>query len=144
MTSLPPSVPDLGERRWLLIRDLAGFCIKLTLEALRDIVLIPLAVAAGALGILLGGAEPERFFRGVLEAGRRFDAWLDLFGRRESAGPSLDAQLQRLEAVLREHAQRGGVTAQARAAIDRTLDALQGVSARDRRGPAERDNSGDD
>jgi hypothetical protein len=132
VSSLPP---DLGERRWLLIRDLAGFCIKLTLEALRDIVLIPLAVVAGGLGILLGGAEPERWFRAVLEAGRRFDAWLDLFGRHESAGSTLDVHLQRLEAVLREQTQRGGVTAQAKSAIDRALDAVQGVSARERRGP---------
>jgi hypothetical protein len=132
MASGPPSLPrpasDLRERRWLLIRDLAGFSIKLFLEAIRDIVLIPLALGAGALGILLGGAEPERWFRAVLELGRRFDGWLDLFGGREPSGPTLDGQLQRLEAVLREQSQRSGLTAQAKLAIDRTLDALQGVS----------------
>ena len=122
----PRSEPaELAQRRWLLIRDLAGFSVKLVIEALRDLVLIPLALLAGAAGLALGGARPERFFLEVLEVGRRFDAWLNLFGDRDAPGRSLDEHLRRLEAVVREQHARGGATAQARRAIDRALDAVQ-------------------
>jgi hypothetical protein len=118
---------ELSQRRWILIGDLAGFSVKLALEALRDLVLIPLALLAGAAGLLLGGARPERFFLEVLEVGRRFDAWLNLFGEHDAPGGSLDEHLRRLEAVVREQYAQGGATAQAKRAIDRALDAVQGA-----------------
>jgi hypothetical protein len=118
---------ELSQRRWLFIRDLAGFSVKLLIEALRDLVLIPLALLAGAAGLVLGGARPERFFQEVLEIGRRFDAWLNLFGEHDAERGSLDEHLRRLEAVVREQHARGGATAQARRAIDRALDAVQGA-----------------
>jgi hypothetical protein len=139
VTSLPsphgePSA-ELRERRWLLIRDLAGFSVKLLLEAVRDLALIPLAVVAGAAGLVVGGDRPDRWFREVLELGRRFDAWLNLFGDGASShGASLDAHLERVESVLREQAARGGVTAQARQAIDRALDAIERAASRRRPG----------
>lgn len=129
---MPPQAPldpdlaaDLSVRRWLLIRDLASFSVKLLLEALRDIVLIPLALVAGGIGLVLGGERPDRYLLEVLEIGRRFDAWLNLFGRREGEGVSIDAHLERFETVVREQYARGGVTAQAKNAIDRALDVIQ-------------------
>jgi hypothetical protein len=127
---------ELAQRRWLFIRDLAGFSVKLLIEALRDLVLIPLALLAGAAGLVLGGSRPERFFQEVLEIGRRFDAWLNLFGEHDSERGSLDEHLRRLEAVVREQHARGGATAQAKRAIDRALDAVQGAVG-GTRGPRE-------
>lgn len=46
---------------------------------------------------------------------------------RPHGGPaSIDALAERLERVLVEQVERGGVTASAKAAIDRSLDALSG------------------
>lgn len=119
-------------QRWALIRDLASFTLKTAIEALRDLVLIPLALVAGVLGLLFSPDDPRRYFREVLDAGRRFDAWLDLFGERsgsEAGGgerpAGLDVLLGRVERAVVEQHRRGGVTAQAKEAIDRALDVLQ-------------------
>jgi hypothetical protein len=140
-SSLPEPAPGAPEPRWALIRDLAEFAVKAGLEALRDLVLIPVVLIAGAAGLLLRPDAPAAYFEQVLRAGRRFDAWLSLFGEDDDApeagGESgrrarrgVDALLERVEAVLVEEHRRGGVTTHAKTAIDRALDALQGPSAR--------------
>jgi hypothetical protein len=132
----------LRERRWALIRDLAVFSGKAALEALRDLALIPVGLAAGVAGLLFHPREPEFLFREVLRLGDRFDRFVDIFGaearRGEETGhpgadgPSFDALAARVEHALVEQHRRGGVTAQAKEAIDRALDAVQ------RRPPAAR------
>jgi hypothetical protein len=127
----PPATRDARELRWRLLRDLGSFVLKVGLEAIRDLVLIPLALLAGVAGLLLSPADPARFFREVLRLGARFDDFLDLFGaaaRQESLAPPgvtrVDDLVDGIEAVLREQHQKGGVTATAKDAIDRALDAV--------------------
>jgi len=130
----PPALQGAHEQRWRLLRDLGAFVLKVGLEAIRDLVLIPLALVAGLAGLVLSPAEPDRFFREVLRLGARFDDFLDLFGAgaRGDALPSahalgatrVDDLVDGIEAVLREQHQRGGVTAGAKDAIDRALDAV--------------------
>ena len=76
-----------GDRvsRWVIIRDLAIFQIKLFLDGLKDIVLAPASLIAAALGILFGGKRRGRLFYLVLRIGERFDLWLNLFGASERA-----------------------------------------------------------
>ena len=128
----PPSAGP-NERRWRLLRDLGAFTLKVALEAIRDVALIPLALVAGVAGLVLSPAAPDRFFREVLRLGARFDDFLDLFGaagrtaseaERPLPGARLDDLVDGLEAVLRDQHQKGGVTATAKAAIDRALDAM--------------------
>ena len=133
----PPATQASHERRWRLLRELGAFTLKVGLEAIRDVVLIPLALLAGFAGLVLSPALPDRFFREVLRLGARFDDFLDLFGAaaREKAagpgrtplGPRVDDLVDGLEAVLRDQHQRGGVTASAKDAIDRALDAVAGA-----------------
>ena len=137
----PPAPRDSGELRWRLLRDLGSFVLKVGLETIRDLVLIPLALVAGLAGLVLSPADPERFFREVLRLGARFDDFLDLFGaaaRQESLPPlgatRVDDLVDGIEAVLREQHQKGGVTATAKNAIDRALDAVADA-LQDRPGP---------
>jgi hypothetical protein len=128
----PPSVPSVNEQRWRLLRDLGAFALKVSLEAIRDLVLIPLALIAGLAGLLLSPTAPDRYFREVLRLGARFDDFLDLFGAAARPPPPralgvarVDDLVDGIEAVLREQHQRGGVTAAAKTAIDRALDAVE-------------------
>jgi len=127
----PLAKRDANDLRWRLLRDLGAFVLKVGLEAIRDLVLIPLALVAGVAGLVLSPGDPARFFREVLRLGARFDDFLDLFGaaaRQESLPPSgatrVDDLVDGIEAVLREQHQKGGVTATAKDAIDRALDAV--------------------
>jgi len=126
----PPPGTDANALRWQLLRDLGAFVLKVFLEALRDLVLIPVGVVAGLAGLVLAPNDPGRFFRQTLRLGARFDDFVDLFGAgREDAGAGkrarrLDDLVDGLEAVLREQHERGGVTATAKDAIDRALDAV--------------------
>lgn len=129
------SAEALRARRWALIRDLLVFAGKAALEAFRDLALIPVGLVAGLAGLLFHPRDPEFLFREVLRLGDRFDRFVDLFGadraRRRgdpevaAEGPSFDALVGRVERVLVEQHRRGGVTAQAKEAVDRALDTLQ-------------------
>ena len=152
----PPSRDSAAlTQRWKLIRDLSVFVVKATIETVRDLVLIPVAAAAGLLGLLFQPDDPGRYFRQLIGTGRRFDDWLNLFGTAERdtsggvltrAGSSLagwadskgggsqpagaDALIARIEKTLVEEHRRGGITAQAKEAIDRTLDAIHRLPPR--------------
>jgi hypothetical protein len=150
----PPGDRDALNQRWKLIRDLSAFVVKAAIETVRDLVLIPVASLAGLLGLLFEKSDPRRYFREVMEVGRRFDVWLNLFGsaeedaraglvarasravtRRGAEPAGVDALIARVERALLEQHRRGGVTAQAKEAIDRTLDAIQRVPDRHRDDP---------
>ena len=127
----PPGVPSPNQERWRLLRDLGAFVLKVGLETIRDLVLVPLALLAGLAGLVLSPSAPDRLFREVLRLGARFDDWLDLFGAAARTAPPhalgaarVDDLVDGIEAVLREQHQRGGITATAKTAIDRALDTV--------------------
>jgi hypothetical protein len=123
---MPDTPPDRAARRWQLIRDVLVFSAKVALETARDLVLFPAALIAGLLGVVAGGDRPERTFHQVRAIGARFDEWLNLFGEHDaSEEPGIDEQFGKLEQLLVDEYKRGGVTAQAKQAIDRALDTLQ-------------------
>lgn len=140
--------PDLHEelsedtirsQRWRLMRDLMVFVTKASFEALRDIALVPAAVIAGIAGMLLSPTKPDRYFQRVLEVGDEFDEFVDLFGKekRRKSGSRFDPPeegesrlraddiFERIERVMFDQYERGGMTAQAKEAIDHGLDAVQ-------------------
>lgn len=127
--------------RWALVRSSLLFQAKLIVDGLRDFVLVPVSLVATLVGLLRGGAEPEREFEGVLELGRRTERWINLFGAHEpldAGGPAgnLDELVTRAEALLRDQARQGGVSEGARESLERVLAALH-------RRARERDRAGD-
>lgn len=144
-----PRNPELRARRWRLFRDLAVFQGKLLLDGIKDLVLGPVSLIAAGLGLVFNRDDPGRSFYQVMRMGRGFDRWVDLFGehrRAQAALPpapgdptasearaaegmvtsreGLDAYVARVERVLSEQVQRGGLTAKAKDAIDQALDSL--------------------
>lgn len=126
------------ERRWQLIRDVLVFQVKMIVEGLRDVLLVPATLLAAAFGVFLGGERPERMFHDVLRAGHRFDTWLNLFGptgqrpppQELASGedPTIDQYFERIEEKLVEQHGRGGMTRSARQAVDSWLDTIQNAT----------------
>jgi hypothetical protein len=76
--------------KWVLIRDLAIFQVKLVMDGAKDIVLSPLSFIAAVLDILAPGRRPGHRFYGVMMVGEKFDRWLNLFGAASAAAADDD------------------------------------------------------
>jgi hypothetical protein len=87
-----------GGTRWRLVRDVAVFQVKLGLEAVLDITLIPASLAAAALDLLLGNWRRPRWFHAVLRFGERCEHRINLWG---VATPGVDEPQSEVDAVMR-------------------------------------------
>ncbi len=89
--------PNRGSR-WRLMRDVVVFQIKLGMEAVLDITLIPVSLAAAGLDLVLGNWRQPRWFHAVLRFGERCEHWIDLW---RIATPGMDAPQSDADAVMR-------------------------------------------
>jgi len=89
--------PNRGSR-WRLARDVVVFQTKLGMEALLDIALIPLSLAAAGLDLVLGNWRRPRWFHAVLRFGERCENWIDLW---RVATPGADAPQSEADALMR-------------------------------------------
>jgi len=128
LANLPRQDP---QDRWSLIRDAVQFQIKLAIDGLRDLMLIPLS-ALGALLNLLGARGTPLDFYNIVRWGKRTETAINLFGAAEhiapdakaSQPPAVDSMLARVESLVVDQYRRGGITASAKDAIDKALDGL--------------------
>ena len=101
MDSRPPR-PDAKA----LIRSVALLQLKLLLDALRDIALSTLTLAAAAIDLARIRHHPPQFFQAVLRLGEKTDGWIDLWsGAREADAArrgNVDALLERVEEIVRD------------------------------------------
>lgn len=104
-------------RKSVLIRDLLILQLKLLVDALKDFLLIKLALWAVIFDVLFGKPGRPLLFYGVLRLGERFDLWLNLYGPARTAGESddglfgvspagADTLLGKLEEMVRGHAEQ--------------------------------------
>jgi len=84
--------------RLRLLRDVVVFQVKLGAEALLDITLIPVSLAAAGLDLLLGNWRQPRWFHTVLRFGERCERRIDLWGVSLIDGSDPDAEV---DAVMR-------------------------------------------
>ena len=118
---------EQSDRRWALLRDVLVFQVKLAADAVRDVVLVPISLGAALLDLISGTERDGLYFHQVIAAGRRSEGWINLFGNDtepEGSVTSIDRVVERMEALVVEQYERGGMTAQAKDAIDRSLDRL--------------------
>lgn len=132
-----PAVRDNSEaRRWRVIRDLATFQLKLFVDGIKDLVLAPLSFFAGVYGTLRHKDDPGRHLYRVLQLGRSFDDWVDLYGAVDESGRpavtpearGLSEYLDQVERRLIAAQQQGALTAKTKLAIDRALDGIQQIT----------------
>jgi len=132
-----PMENDAGPDRWTLIRDVAVLQLKLVVDGVRDLVLVPASLIAAVVSLVRGsGGRPGPQFYQLIGIGRQSERWIDLFKAYEHAPQELrnehtfgernmDELVARLESFVVEEYKRGGVTAQAKDRIDKVLDAIQ-------------------
>ncbi len=87
-------VPGSLTRAHLLWR-LMVFQLKLVMDGIRDVVLVPVSLIAGTVGIVRGGPDADRPLESVLQFGRRTEAWINLFGHQQ--GDTADKLLEPLQ-----------------------------------------------
>ena len=132
-----PEAKDDQSGRWTLIRDVAVLQVKLIVDGLRDLILVPLSLVAGIVSLASGekGVPGTQFYR-LLAVGKQSERWINLFGALENAPPDLeqstpfpDANMDeivgKIEAFVVNEEKRGGMTAQARERFEKAIDAMQ-------------------
>lgn len=91
--------------RWRLLRDVVVFQIKLAMEAVLDITLIPVSLAAAGLDLVLGNWRRPRWFHAVLRFGERCERWIDVWGiatpGSEVPNSEVDVVLRNIETLIR-------------------------------------------
>lgn len=89
-----------------LLRDVVVFQVKLGLEALLDITLIPVSLVAAGLDFLLGNWRRPRLFHAVLRFGERCERRIDLWGvapdHRAASTLEVDAVMRSIETLIRQ------------------------------------------
>lgn len=123
--------------RWTLLRDLGVLQVKLIVDGLRDLILVPASLVAGIISIASGkDGRPGPQFYQLLAWGKESELWINLFGAvknspeaiaqpRPFGDRDIDDIVGRLEAFVVDEAKRGGLTSQAKARLDKILDAVQ-------------------
>jgi hypothetical protein len=91
--------------RLRLVRDVLVFQVKLAMEALLDITLIPVSLAAAGVDLLLGNWRQPRWFHAVLRFGERCERRIDLWGVKAdgvAADLEIAAVMRTIETLVRQ------------------------------------------
>lgn len=94
------------EKLWVQLRKLLVFQLKLYIDALRDLLLSALSLAAFIIDFLLRLEGPTSCFERVLEFGRLTERSINLFNHfdpEQQAGRSVDNILNEVEEKIREN-----------------------------------------
>ena len=123
--------------RWTLFRDLAVLQFKLLVDGFRDVVLLPASIIAALLSVVRSenGAPGPQFYN-LLVVGKQSEHWINLFGALENAPDGvdhfdafgdvgIDDIVSKVETFVIDEYRRGGVTAQAKARLEKALAAMQ-------------------
>ena len=131
--------------RLTLFSDAVVFQIKLGLDAVRDLILSPIAIVCTVIDLVRGPNKEKGSFHALMKIGHKTDVWLNLFGphsheqaesqsEEESDSGSLSAAstaetnvdqlILKIETILKEQHSQGGLPASAKLAIDAYLEKL--------------------
>ncbi len=93
-----PSLHHDGENlpvrnRVEVLRDVIVFQLKLVIDGLRDLLLIPSSMFIGIYSALVSRKPGEPFYR-LLRAGHATERWIDLFGEAYARGDDDDQSVR--------------------------------------------------
>ena len=136
MNALPEKSNNTVDR-WTLVRDIGVLQVKLVVDGLRDLLLVPASLIAGLMSLLSSDTErPGPYFYQLLNLGKQSEHWINLFGALQNAPADLrqvdpfpkadmDELVGRLETFMIDEHKRGGLTAQAKNRLDMALNAFR-------------------
>jgi len=136
MNEVPEEV-NHGSERWTLARDIGVFQVKLVIDGLRDLLLVPASLVAGLVSLFSSQDDrPGSQFYQLLGVGKQSEHWINLFGALENAPadtqhvePFPDADIDdlvgRFESFVVDEHKRGGITAQAKERMDRAIERIR-------------------
>lgn len=122
---------------WTLIRDIAVLQVKLIVDGVRDLLLVPASLIVGIVSLAkTQNGKPGSEFYSLINVGKQSERWINLFGAIKNAPPEIieenrfgeadmDEIVSRVESFVIDEYQRGGVTAQAKERIQKAMDAMQ-------------------
>ena len=126
-----------SNERWTFIRDVVVFQLKMLLDNARDLVLMPVALVAALIDLLLRGErEGARFYR-VLRWGWHSEKVIDVYSAIENHPPdkfeiseayTVDGVISRLENVVTRELEKGATAASIKSAMDRAIDQIHAGS----------------
>jgi len=129
----PTSAQTNRNDRWKFLRDVVVFQLKLLLDNVRDLVLMPVSLVAALIDLIIrGDREGARFYK-VLRWGAHSEAVIDVYSAIEhhetgdfkiGRNYTVDGVIARLEGVLVREYEKGGTAASIKAAMDRAIDQL--------------------
>lgn len=109
-----------GMTRPDLLWRLMVFQLKLVMDGLRDVALVPISLIAGVIGVVRGGPDADRLFEDVLRFGRRTETWINLFGHQQ--GDTADKLIEPLQKKVFTELQNNPQLKQVGAQIGSQLD----------------------
>ena len=126
-----------SNERWTFFRDVVVFQLKMLLDNARDLVLMPVALVAALIDLLLRGErEGARFYR-VLRWGWHSEKVIDVYSAIENHPPdkfqvreayTVDGVISRLENVVTRELEKGATAAGIKSAMDRAIDQIHAGS----------------
>ena len=72
-----------GMTRAELLWRLMVFQLKLLMDGIRDVALVPISLIAGVIGVVRGGPDADRPLESLLQFGRRTEVRINLFGHQQ-------------------------------------------------------------
>ena len=116
--------------------------LKLIVDGLRDLVLVPISLVAGVVSLAKSGRGGGTEFCDLLRLGRKSERWINLFGAADNSpsvededvefsNADIDGLVSRVESFVIDEYRKGGVTKQAKVGLDKAIDSLHKFAARD-------------
>jgi len=136
MKQIPNETPETPPA-WALVRDVGVLQVKLLVDGLRDLLLVPASLIGAIVSLAsMENGRPGKGFYEVVNIGRQSEHWINLFGAARNApadvvdqnpfgDTDIDDLVARVETYVVDEYRRGGVTAQAKSRFDKVLASIR-------------------
>ncbi|WP_444998187.1 hypothetical protein [Aliikangiella sp. IMCC44359] len=105
------------------VRNLLVFQVKLAIDALRDILLSPVAILATLADLIGGKRGRSSYFERLMKFGRVSEAHINLFGQHKGSSRTVDNVLKQVEDILVKEYKEGDISAKTKKTIETKLKA---------------------